>query len=703
MANHSCRRKYEMGRLPQLNYILLSLLMFAANIFPQWEQLKGPYGGFATCFSAKGEYLFALGGSVFRSSDNGSNWMPANLGLPYSEYNHTLISSGENIFTLVDGVVYISITNGNSWYPISNVSSTPYFQALAVKGDVLYAAGIWSGFYSSTNNGFSWSKISDDLANQYITQLIVEGNNIYAGTNEGIYLSTNYGVNWVAVNKGLTNKYIQTLAVKDSTIFAATGGGLYRSTNNGGNWAIVNNGISNPDVRAVVISGTNIFAAAVYDGVYISRNNGASWTLTDKSLTNITVNTLFAKNGTVFVGTSTGGIFKSTNNGNSWIQSNNGFMFPKINTLAAIGKRIFSGTENNRAFYADDPNTGWTQMNNLQSTFTIRSFAINGTSLFAAGSGIYRSNDNGLTWTNSFSGLGQTDVSVITNVGNKLYAGTYGPYGGINISTNNGSSWSLVNIGIAEPFIYDIAGYGKNIFASFRGNGIFRSTDNGVTWLQSNNVLLPYQIYSLAADSNKVLAGSDNVVYLSTDYGGNWTPCGNLGGKVSSIRLFKNNIFVITNNNNSLGNVFLSGNNGVTWSNQNFGLPKTTLTSLLINGDYVYVGSEKDGIWRRQILEMITESKTEKLNLPANFLLMQNYPNPCNPTTTIKFEIPREGKVSLVVYNTLSQKVKELVNEIKPAGSYQVTMDGANMPSGIYFYQLTTGSFSQTKKLLLLK
>ena len=93
----------------------------------------------------------------------------------------------------------------------------------------------------------------------------------------------------------------------------------------------------------------------------------------------------------------------------------------------------------------------------------------------------------------------------------------------------------------------------------------------------------------------------------------------------------------------------------------------------------------------------------KKTNMPGDYLLMQNYPNPFNPVTTIKYELPGELKVTLALYNTLGQKVKELVNEIKPSGANEVLLDGAGLPSGIYFYRLQAGRFSQTKKLILLK
>lgn len=92
------------------------------------------------------------------------------------------------------------------------------------------------------------------------------------------------------------------------------------------------------------------------------------------------------------------------------------------------------------------------------------------------------------------------------------------------------------------------------------------------------------------------------------------------------------------------------------------------------------------------------------------FALEQNYPNPFNPVTTINFTLPSVGtthelslQAKLTVYNLLGQEVRTLVNEIKPAGNYQIQFDASDLPSGIYFYSLTYGNHVQTRKLALLK
>ena len=91
------------------------------------------------------------------------------------------------------------------------------------------------------------------------------------------------------------------------------------------------------------------------------------------------------------------------------------------------------------------------------------------------------------------------------------------------------------------------------------------------------------------------------------------------------------------------------------------------------------------------------------VSVPENYELSQNYPNPFNPVTHLEFGISNLGFVSLKVFDILGKEVKTLVNEIKPAGIYRVEFDGSNFASGIYFYKLEVGSFTQTKRMLLLK
>jgi hypothetical protein len=98
--------------------------------------------------------------------------------------------------------------------------------------------------------------------------------------------------------------------------------------------------------------------------------------------------------------------------------------------------------------------------------------------------------------------------------------------------------------------------------------------------------------------------------------------------------------------------------------------------------------------------------------IPENYSMSQNYPNPFNPSTKIKFSVPSwegygfsrgVGLVTLKIYDIIGREVQTLVNEALQPGTYEVTFDGTGLNSGVYFYQLTAGDYSETKKMVLVK
>jgi hypothetical protein len=91
------------------------------------------------------------------------------------------------------------------------------------------------------------------------------------------------------------------------------------------------------------------------------------------------------------------------------------------------------------------------------------------------------------------------------------------------------------------------------------------------------------------------------------------------------------------------------------------------------------------------------------VSFPRRFELFQNYPNPFNPSTTIRYSLPTRSYVTLTVFNTLGQKVRSLAEGERGAGYHEVTLDGTNLSSGVYLYRLSTGTYVETRKLVLLR
>ena len=89
--------------------------------------------------------------------------------------------------------------------------------------------------------------------------------------------------------------------------------------------------------------------------------------------------------------------------------------------------------------------------------------------------------------------------------------------------------------------------------------------------------------------------------------------------------------------------------------------------------------------------------------MPKEYSLNSNFPNPFNPTTQISYQIPKNGFVNLVVYNALGQEVEVLVNQHQSSGKYSVQFNASSLPSGVYIYKLNAGEFSSVKKMILTK
>ena len=121
------------------------------------------------------------------------------------------------------------------------------------------------------------------------------------------------------------------------------------------------------------------------------------------------------------------------------------------------------------------------------------------------------------------------------------------------------------------------------------------------------------------------------------------------------------------------------------------------------NGVQKGIRTAKCDFWDQAAGFVTGKSENQNPVGSLNFRLFQNYPNPFNPGTIIRYDIPKEAFVSIKLYDLLGKEIKTLVEENLHAGSYSYNLDGSKLPSGIYFYKIIAGSFSSTKKMILLK
>jgi hypothetical protein len=322
---------------------------------------------------------------------------------------------------------------------------------------------------------------------------------------------------------------------------------------------------------------------------------------------------------------------------------------------------------------------------------TVSAFGINGNNIFAGmwqhiSRGLYRSTDNGLSW--SYAGFQSEGILSLAVSGNNVFAGTNG--NGIYVSTNNGVNWTQTSPGGLKVMVTN----GNYLFGGASG-GVYLSTNNGTNWMYSG---VGRDVRSLAANGNNIFAGTNGYgVYLSTNNGTNWSQTSLNNRNVYALAVSGTNLFAGTYQYG----VYYSGNNGTSWFQVNEGLGNLIVDALCIFDNYVFAASSS-GVYRRPLSELVGIIQNTN-EIPGGFSLSQNYPNPFNPTTRIGFQISKSGFVIMKVYDVLGREISTLVYEQMQPGTYETDWDGSNYPSGVYYYKLVSGSFSDKKKMILLK
>jgi hypothetical protein len=368
--------------------------------------------------------------------------------------------------------------------------------------------------------------------------------------------------------------------------------------------------------------------------------------------------------------------------------------------------------------------------------------------------GVYRSTDHGMSWM--FSGLAGRRVTCLSIApdGSVYGLSMNQNFSYIHRSTDNGLTWSDVFEG---SFPLNFAGGGEivypddgSIVTAFSvtigplvgnvGTYVFRSTDSGVNWTQTQVLGSGFVGGMIITDDNRILLGTSlggvvfspnnglsfqnfptfhsifirtilkddlSSIYVgdayglnrSTDNGLSFTDIGHhssgIGMKTACVSS-DGELFVSMDSKD----VFYSDDKGNNWRLINEGLPVGTYFLKLNSiGGKIYGGTNNAGV-------MVYDIPTGIYNQIQNateFELIQNYPNPFNPATNLEFVLPESEFVSLKIYDALGKEIETLVNESRSAGKYTVKFDGYGLQSGVYFYKIEAGSFVQIKKMILLK
>ncbi len=703
----------------------LSLLLFSPA-FTQWVQTNGPEGGYINVIfnDVTSGNIFVGGNGFSKSGDNGVTWTNASSGMDGNSSPVAVVRSGANLFAASLDKVYFSTDNGNSWTLRGTVPAQVL--SMGVIGTTLIAGTNVFGVYRSTNDGVSWVQATGfPPSNNIVLTIATVGGRLLAGLGgKGVWASTDHGASWSQSSSGLGNtRSVNGLAVHSANVFAATSdSAVLMSTNGGVNWSSSASGMHfRASVSAIGSNGSTLLACVAgafggvdTGGVYRSTNNGSLWVSVKYGLYSPTPNCVgFGTGGKLLAGLGVG-IYASTNNGANWFASNSGLRNANAFAMTASGSTLFAGHAGGISRTQDEGATWTTANNGLAPGTGVLGMTTHGSYFFAAAGLVYRSSDNGASWVPMGSGITNPYINTLSAGGNSIYAGG-GITGGVFVSTNDGASWTGPGIGLGFGAVSSIFVDGTTLWAGVGSDGVYRSTDNGATWTASNTGLPAFSkdVCSVVRSGTNLFLGlttsfgaGSGAVWMSTNNGGNWTvastgiPSGSYLFTLYSVGQFVFAGFNYQSSTLAVG-IYRTSNNGANWTPVNDGLPNpSSINSITVMGTNMYASYL--GVYKRP-LSQVTSVREIAGGMPGRFALDQNYPNPFNPSTNIRFQIAAEGMASLKVYDALGREVATLVNEKLNAGSYETTFSPVGLSSGVYYYTLNSGIYTQTKKLILMK
>ena len=441
----------------------------------------------------------------------------------------------------------------------------------------------------------------------------------------------------------------EAIAIYQNQIYLTTNQGLYKSTNSGDYWFRIAQSIPFLDFDEVTVIPNGYIFTSVFNmgtgGVFRSTDEGVTWEATNYTgfgALDMGINS----NGIMFLGNATAswyGIQRSFDLGMNWE-----WIIPYI--AASALEYLNDGSV--LAGAVESPSTD---------------------------AGIYKSTNNGNTWfnTNTFNDWNNDFPDFVLDTNDDIYVSVSGTQQGVYLSIDSGVSWDfkgLSNVNV-NCLAIDSSGY---VYAGTLTNGIFRTPGRTTpVELVSFTAVVNERDVELSWITATELNNSGfEILRFTQNDNGNWERIGFVEGKGTTT---KSTVYNYVDKNLSTGSY------------------NYRLKQIDYDGTYQYYNL----------------NETIEISNQLIFTLEQSYPNPFNPTTTIRFTIPENGIVTLKVFDALGNEVATLVNEEKPAGEYEVefsakggSASGGNaysLPSGVYFYTLSSGNFFSTKKMILLR
>ncbi len=703
---------------------------------------------------------------VYKSIDKAEHWQPKVNGIPETPRltfrSFTIQPGNSNVVycgtewslwgneipigqvSASRGKIYKTTNGGDSWNEV--LDSDALVRTIIVdpnNTNIVYAAtGIFDrddvheeGIFKSTDAGKTWSPINNGITNLTIGHIEMDPNNsnilfAAAGRLSGfgggsnaefgeILRTTNGGQKWTRQYGGYSFLPFSYLKIDDANpnivYAAASDRGFFKSTDNGISWFQTTYNAPYYNPGHIISIATNkskpnwLITNSYGGGVFLSEDGANSWSSANKGYTGCGVTDMAVAYDdplkTVAVARSS--IFKSTDGGDNWFGI--GSMGKRFNNMP-IGPSEMRSI----AFHPIDSNI-------MVSTDMERK--------------IFKTTDGGGTWRTVFELPGDEikTIAYVPSNPNILFAGatirggyqidrpfpfdpTQSSYGVLK-SIDGGETWKYINIGLESTTknINHIAVHPTSpdtVYIGELNSGVYKSVDGGNSWFKSSNGIIVPDIRAIAIDYSNpkiVYAGIQRgSIYKSTNSGQDWL-LSNMGmdpeAAIRSIVIDPINSQTIYAGDWHSG-VYCSIDAGKSWYHFNKGLRTRAVQKLAItkDGKYLYAGTQGEGVFRLKLEKITTPISIEdKNNFPSSYELYQNFPNPFNPTSRIKFSLPKSVFTKLSIYDILGREVKSLINQEIYAGYHEIEFNFIGLSSGIYFYRIQAGEFIQTKKMILLK
>jgi photosystem II stability/assembly factor-like uncharacterized protein len=586
--------------------------------------------------------------------------------------------------------------------------------------------------YKTTNGGSNWTQVPNLTALTYYQIYASDTNNIILTSSSGnTYYTTNAGANWTTSNVGTTNTLYGMKFINPTTGYIVGSSGCFRYTTNfGANWS-GSSVTTTSSLYNINISGNDLVVSGNMnpDAIFKSTDNGTSWTSLP-AVAPAQLSTLFAqafdKNGnTIVIAGNYGQMNKSTDNGVTWNAMNYSKSLANMVDIyaqngGANGRIIAIGSDigaYDQILYSSNGGLNWAVSSYPPQQVLSHLEMVNSNTGYLSGryGTLAKTTDGGVTWDTTLSGNPALSAYFLNGM-DFLDVNTGWIVGGLAGIGGNTKIWKTTNAGVnwteqtsAYPGPVGVKIQMANATTGYMtcGGATQKTTNGGDNWIQ-----LPGPGYSglsytplKVIDANTVYFGASNTqVYTTTNGGASFD---SLSFPVKSGQIFCMD-FLNANTGvvgSIIGIIGKTTNHGASWEIMNCG-GYTVMSVKMVHQDTIFaVAGNTTGGQVFKYVKSLTGGFFWENQVPSEYKLEQNFPNPFNPSTKIKFAIPKDGNVSLKVFDITGRQVAVLVNGMNlRAGSMTYDFNGTELASGVYFYSLAVdGNLIATKKMILVK